>query len=117
MVPVLISLILIGGSVVWYLVYRAGNPTFWKVAASNPDAAYEWFVEEDCWVVIEPETPSGRPPPPRRLFTGPFFLIVPKTGGRRVALYCRHDQIEDSQSRFLSSLSRAAGINTREDAT
>ncbi len=104
--PATIGIILIvicAVAVLWYFLYRAGNPGFWKVAAKYPDEAYDWFMSEDCWIVVDPESPSSQKPEPRGEFTGPFVLWVPKLGDRRVAVYGRHDRIEESQRRFTEN--------------
>ncbi len=89
--------------------YRAGNPKFWQIAAEHPDDAYDWFKEEDCWVVLDSE--SAQKPEPRRDFVGPFGLWVPKLGGKWVAVYGHHEKIEDSERRFVQIIRRH-----REDA-
>ncbi|MFI5338415.1 MAG: hypothetical protein ACHQ7N_01075 [Candidatus Methylomirabilales bacterium] len=95
---VLIGLIV---AVLAWLTMRAGNRQFWKAAAAMPDEAYEWFMTESCWVVQDPASGPTAKPELRSAYTGPFFLWVPKLGGRRVIIYGLHDQIEASQARFL----------------
>ena len=96
----LIILVIAVLAVILWMLGRGGNRRFWKIAAALPDEAYDWFMSEACWVVINSE--SGAPSPqPRRDYTGPFFLRVPKLGGRNIKVYGLHDQIEESQSRFL----------------
>lgn len=86
--------------------YRSGNPKFWHIAADHPDAAYDWFVEEDCWVVLDSE--SAQRPEPRGDFVGPFKLWIPKLGGRWVTIYGLRGQIEDSERRLVEILRRHA---------
>ena len=65
-----------------------------------PDEAYEWFIKEDCWVVIDPQSGSTETPALED-YNGPFRLCVPKLNGKMVTIYGRFDEIEDSQERFL----------------
>ena len=92
--------------VVWYVIYRAGNPSFWKLASKFPDEAFDWSMAEDCWVVLDPSDPNSGPPAPRGGYTGPFLLWIPKLGGKRVKVYGKHDQVEASQERFKERIAQ-----------
>lgn len=85
----------------WYILYRVGNPTFWKLASKCPNEAYDWFMAEDCWVVVDSKDPNSCPPELGADYTGPFMLWIPKLGARRVTVYGRNDEIEDSERRFM----------------
>lgn len=102
MSPDIIILLLITGAafVVWFIFFRKGNIGFWKLASKYPNEAYDWFMKEDCWIVIEPQSGQIDKPDPNE-FNGPFRLNVPKLGGKVVTIYGRFDEIEESQERFL----------------
>lgn len=74
---------------------KQGNLPFWKLASQHPNAAFDWFVSEDCWVVV---TPGESAPGPE--YTGPFRLSIPKLGGQVIKVYGRETEIDDSQRRF-----------------
>jgi len=57
-------------------------------------------MNEDCWVVIDPQSEWAEKPKLQD-FNGPFWLLVPKLGGRMVTIYGRFDEIEESQKRFV----------------
>ncbi len=88
----------------WYALYRAGNPAFWRLVARYPNDAYEWFMAEDCWVVVDPQDPSSREPAPRSDFDGPFLLWVPKLGGKKLRIYGQHAMIEESERQFIERI-------------
>ena len=77
------------------LIARNGNVPFWKLARQQPNAAFEWFLAEDCWEVVGLKDSSPGPD-----YVGPFHLVVPKAGGP-VRIYGRGDEIDDSQERFI----------------
>ena len=87
---------------VWFFFFKKGNLKFWKVASKYPNEAYEWFIREECWIVIDLQSSATEKPDPRE-FNGPFWLKVPKLGGRIVNIYGHFDEIEDSQKRFLKT--------------
>jgi hypothetical protein len=92
-----------GLGLVWLIYLRARRPRppdFWKLAASRPDQAYDWFISHDDWVVVDfDQRHHGKPG--AGSFVGPFILRVPKLGGRRVAIYGRSDAIAESQEAFV----------------
>lgn len=81
----------------FFISYNSGNPQFWKAATSNPDLAYDWFLKEDCWVVVHP----GENKNLSNEFTGPFRLSVPKLKNKTVKIYGKNDCLETSQYKFL----------------
>lgn len=98
MLYVIIGLVVIFA--VWWFLNQPGNLSFWKLASRYPNQAYDWFVEEDCWIVLDPHDSSARPREPQSDYTGPFLLSIPKLGGRMIRIYGRFDEIADSQDRF-----------------
>ncbi len=81
---------------------RSRKPDFWKLAARYPDNAYDWFVTHDCWTVVDPESATAKPFKPGTELDGPHILWVPKLGGRRVAVYGRRQEMEESQRAFVT---------------
>lgn len=101
MTQLLIALF-IGGFLYWFFILRPGRLDFWKVAARNPDAAYDHFRSASCWKVFEGELPEGyRSSVPNSDWVGPFKLWVPKLGGRPIVVFGKHPEFEQSQNEFL----------------
>ncbi|MCG3775946.1 MAG: hypothetical protein JW395_2794 [Nitrospira sp.] len=90
--------------ILWYALHRSGNPAFWRVVRRNPELAMAWFESEDCWVIVR----QGESSPALREYTVGFAVLNPQTG-RMVKVHCLADRIDDSQARFLASLSSKAG--------
>jgi hypothetical protein len=82
------------------LTSRQKSFPFWKLASDIPDQAYDWFLNDPCWVVLDP--PSGRSEKPDlNQYNGGFFIFV-RSLGRKIFVYGRFDLIEDSQRRFIA---------------
>lgn len=78
---------------------------FWKLVSEIPDQAYEWFLNEPCWVIYDP--PSGKNEvPDKNEYSGGFFLYVPSIG-RKITVYGKFNSIEESEKRFISQYSDA----------
>ena len=99
LVPLLVGVAL-GGAFLAYLRSRVKTPDFWKLAARQPDHAYEWFVTHDGWAVVDFEQRHHRKPKGTDV-VGPFILRVPKLGGKRVAIYGLRGLMEESQEAFV----------------
>lgn len=81
------------------LTTRTKSFPFWKLASDIPDQAYEWFLNDPCWVIYDP--PSGRnEKPDRNEYSGGFLLYVPSLG-RRITVYGKFDLIAESEKRFI----------------
>ena len=83
------------------MLIQSANRSFWRAAARLPDQAYEWFQQEDCWVVSDPSRKPVVKPVPETDFVGPFSLYVPSLGGRKIVVFGAASEIEQSQARFL----------------
>ncbi|MCS6318942.1 MAG: hypothetical protein H8K05_14445 [Nitrospira sp.] len=83
----------LGGLALFY--GKLGKLSFWKLAATFPEKAFEHFTNDPAWVVLQ-----GSESMPGAGFTGPFLLPVPSLG-RTLKLYAREDQMEASQKRFI----------------
>lgn len=97
--PLLVGAAL-GAGWLLYLRTRVKTPDFWKLAARQPDHAYDWFVSHDDWVVVDFDQRHHRKPGGAE-FEGPFILRVPKLGGKRVAIYGRRGTMQESQEVFV----------------
>ncbi len=102
--------IIIGGIILAIIlllrrIMGKGNIPFWKLASKYPDTAFDWFISEDCWVVVE--TDESAPGPN---YTGPFRFAVPKLGGKMIKVYAREDEIENSQRRFVERYSTPSTV-------
>ncbi|MBE0591514.1 MAG: hypothetical protein IH616_03845 [Gemmatimonadales bacterium] len=96
-----LALALIMSLLLWWFVLRRRPPDFWQLAARYPDKAYQWFIDHDDWIVLDPDAGKLQVPDGRE-FDGPYLFWVPKLGGRRVAVYGRRSAMEESQRAFLS---------------
>ncbi len=88
--------------ILWrFVMVRQGALGFWQVAARMPDKAFDWFLSDDTWTVVDPEHPveSLRS---RDDLVGPFKLAVPKVR-RLVTLYADAERLEASQAAFLAA--------------
>ena len=83
--------------VIWFVLHRSGNPTFWKIVRQRPDIAFPWFESEGCWVIVRP----GEKRPPANQYTAGFAVADPSTG-EIVKVHCLRDQIAASQARFMA---------------
>lgn len=81
---------------VFYFFHRSGKPDFWRLVRKHPDLAMEWFRSEACWVIV----PPGEPAPTGSKYTPGFTVFDPATN-QWVKVYGIHDQIEDSEDRFI----------------
>jgi|SRR5690625_18376 len=102
--------LLIGGIVLAVIFFAlrimgAGNVPFWKLASQHPDAAFDWFMSEDCWVVV---APGEKAPGPE--YTGLFRLAVPKLGGQMIKVFGRDEEIDDSQRRFVERYGKPSTV-------
>jgi len=97
--PLMLALVV--SALIWWFLLRRRPPDFWQLAARYPDKAYDWFLDHDDWVVVDPD--GGRHAvPDDREFDGPFLFWVPRLGGRRVAVFGRRSTMAESQRAFLS---------------
>lgn len=92
---------LVASLLLWWFVLRRRPPDFWQLAARYPDKAYQWFIDHDDWVVLDPDAGKLAVPDGRE-FDGPFLFWVPRLGGRRVAVYGRRSAMQESQRAFLA---------------
>ncbi len=81
------------------LTSRQKSFPFWKLAAQIPDQAYEWFLNDPCWVIYDPLSGKNEKPD-RKEYNGPFFLYTPSLG-RKIEVYGKFDLIEKSEKRFI----------------
>jgi hypothetical protein len=94
----------------WYFIFRKGSISFWKIVASNPDQAYEYFISNSCWKVL-----TGEPNENDNVkidssdWSGPYSLIVPKLGNRMIKIYGKVGYFEDSQEEFINLLKNNKG--------
>ena len=82
-------------------VSRGKSFPFWNLVSKIPDDAYQWFLKEEAWDVVDPVRANNGPPEPSQAYSGPYLLSVPCLGNRNIRVYGRNDSIEDSQRRFL----------------
>ena len=100
---VLGTLGLLGILLLWRSVMvRHGALGFWQVAARIPDEAFDWFVSDDTWTVVDPGQPGAESLRSRDELVGPFKLAVPKAD-RVVTLFADANRIDASQAAFLAA--------------
>lgn len=98
MLKALIIVILLNVVYAFWKYFRDDSLPFWNLVKMYPNEAYEWFLQEKCWVMYGPD---DNPVRPAKDYTGPFWLYIPMLGWRKVTLYCEAIEIELSQKRFV----------------
>lgn len=90
--------IILGLLIVFFIFYLRGKPKFWKIAASYPTAAYNFFLKhDDIWYIIHPGEEGTKPTGGD--WDGPFYFVVPEIG--RIKLYGKVGKYEDNQEAFI----------------
>lgn len=104
-----IVLFLIAGvAIYWFFILRPGRLDFWRVVAKHPEAAYEHFKSDHCWMIFEGQLPENyRSLVPRSEWVGPFQFIVPKLGNKTMYIFGKHPTFEKSQNDFLSRFAKS----------
>ncbi len=98
------------GIAILLLVYflflkKGGRLDFWKVVAKYPDYAYDFFQMGDCWLIFKEKPATGyKSAFPAGDWDGPFFLRVPKLGGRMITVFGSVPDYEKAQEQFLREL-------------
>ncbi len=96
--------------VILYLYYRfvmvkAGNLQFWKIANSNPDEAYMFFMASENFFIFEENLGGGyRKNLPPGEWDGPFKLFVPSKR-ISVTIFGRVPDYEVEQDKFMGEMS------------
>jgi hypothetical protein len=100
-----IAILIVGAAIYWYFILRPGRFDFWRVAANHPDAAYDHFKSDPCWIIFEEQLPQNyRGLAPKSDWVGPFRLIVPKLGNKTSHILGKYSAFEKSQNAFLTKL-------------
>src|SRR5690606_1906911 len=90
--------------VLWHVVVvRSGNLQFWHLASANPDVAYDWFLSDDTWTIVDRPEDLEKLGAEKDDLVGPFTLLVPKLG-REVTIYADPSRIETSQRAFMAMI-------------
>ena len=85
------------------LISREKSFRFSNLAYEIPDQAYEWFLNDPCWVIYDP--PSGKnEEPDRNEYNRRFRFYVPSLG-RKISVFGKFDLIEESEKRFIERYS------------
>ncbi|MFQ5532074.1 MAG: hypothetical protein ACE5ES_05660 [Candidatus Nanoarchaeia archaeon] len=97
--------IIIGIIVVVVLIYvifiKQGNLKFWQKVQRNPDVAYKYFLDNDCWRVEDGINDRTQPSKDVGEWDGPFRFNVPSIG-RAVKVYGKVGFYEQSQNELES---------------
>jgi hypothetical protein len=75
-----------------------GNLSFWKIANRYPEEAYNFFLNNDTWHVID-NINNVDPPTKDENWDGPFRLFIPSIN-RTVKIYGKTDSYFESQEDF-----------------
>jgi|APSaa5957512493_1039668.scaffolds.fasta_scaffold266691_1 hypothetical protein len=105
---------IIGIIIVVYLIDRwlrsHGRTDFWKITRNNRDDSYDFFMDNDCWIVFDEKPIDGyKNNLPNGELDGPFFQFVPKLD-KRVRIYGKVGEYEKSQDNFLNQV----GLKTKK---
>ena len=102
----IVAIVIFGaGFLGWLLVGHRGQVSFWNQALRQPDAAYDFFKSTEVWRVFDEGLPANfREDVPIGEWAGPFPLVVPKLGNRKVLVFGRKAEFRQSQVALLSLL-------------
>ena len=103
---ILIIIVVLGLTYYFVVSHLLGKPRFWKLTRKYPDAAYAWFLKEECWVVQQENSVGVQEPNfplPRDRYIGPFRIALPRSR-RLISVWCDKERIEGSQQRCIESL-------------
>lgn len=89
----IVGIIVIAALFYFFVIKRAGNLPFWKVAAAHPMEAMMFFATNPHWHI-------GQKPRDREV-SGPFLFADPRTG-QTVKIYGDFDHIEETQAKFMA---------------
>jgi len=89
----------------YFVILRPGRLDFWKLAAKQPDRAFEFFQQRDCWKVFIDRLEGGyKDALPPGEWDGPFRLTVPQLGGKIITIYGRIPEYETAQQEFINNV-------------
>lgn len=72
---------------IFEIIGRA-NVIFWIKVKNHPDLAYNWFINNEEWKVIEDKLPANfRQMFPKDMWIGPFRLCVPCLNGKIIYIF------------------------------
>lgn len=91
-----ILIIVMAIAVVFYFLTKSGNHKFWKLVNKYPLQAYDFFINNDCWLVIHPGDNVSKPSTGD--WTGPFFVVIQGIG--RLKIYGRTGAFKQKQAEF-----------------
>ena len=102
MIKILV-LVVIVVFIYWFFILRRGRLDFWKIAAKYPDEAYNLFISEECWRVFEESLPNDHHAfVPKKDWTGPFMLRIPKLENKMIYIFGKYPEFEKSQNEFIA---------------
>ncbi len=82
-------------------VKKPGVLAFWKLVASNPGFAYQWFIKHPAWHVMDHPLPEDYEQTlSEKDWVGPFDLYVPEIG-KRVCIFGRAGEYEHARAEFI----------------
>jgi len=94
-----IIIILFALTAIYFLV-KSGNNKFWQLVNKNQFAAYDFFINNDCWFVIHPGEKLEKPS--NGNWSGPFFVPIPGIG--RLKVYGKENEFEKKQQEFIEMI-------------
>jgi hypothetical protein len=94
-----IIIVIISLVVLYTILHFLGKPNFWKLTRKYPDEAYNFFLENDCWFVVDGVNNSG-PPKDKNNWIGPFSLFLPNIN-KLIKIYGKSAEYEKSEEEFI----------------
>ena len=76
--------------------------TFDNISRDHPDTAYDWFENNKDWVMLDSDSLVNIGNLyPKKGWSGPFLLAVPKLNGKIVKILGRAGVLEKTQANYL----------------
>jgi hypothetical protein len=105
---VIISLIAL-----FFLFHFLGKPRFWKLTRRYPIEAYNFFLENDCWFVVDGIN-NSEPPKDKRNWDGPFSLFLPNIN-KLIQIYGKYPDFEKSEVEFIKIFTNRENQNVQTE--
>jgi hypothetical protein len=97
-----IIIVIISLIVLYAILHFLGKPSFWKLTRKHPIEAYNFFLENDCWFVVD-SVNNFDPPIDGNNWDGPFSLFLPNIN-KRIKIYGKSPEYLKSEEEFIKMI-------------